>query len=246
MQEKLFVKRLSGLTGGLLIAAPLIFTGAFTYLQAVFAYPDILREPPAKVLSLFATGGSSLLVAWYTLLVAAVLFIPLAVLFHRVIQARTGIQLWLATTFGVLAGLVQALGFLRWVFVVPYLAHAYAAPEATAATRETIAVIFEVLNRYLGVGVGEHLGYLFTALWTILIAAALMQTRHLPRWFGAVGGLLGAGILAGLFEPFGVPLAGAVNALSYLMWAIWLVGLGLWVARTRFTMELQPGSAVAA
>jgi hypothetical protein len=246
MKKNNDIKRLSFLAGGLLIAAPMIFTGAFTYLQVVFEYPDILREPPAKVLNLFAAGGSPLLAAWYALLVAAVLFIPAVVLFHQVIHARAGVQPWLATISGVLAGLVQAMGFLRWVFVVPYLAQAYQTPDASAAARETIAVTFEVLNRYLGVGVGEHLGYLFTALWTILIAAALMQTRLLPRWFGAVGGLLGVGILAGVLEPFGVPIAGSVNALSYLLWAIWLVGLGLWVAHTRLTVKVQPGFAVAA
>lgn len=246
MQKDTDIKRLSFLAGSLLIAAPLIFTGAFTYLQVVFEYPDILREPPAKVLGLFAAGGSPLLAAWYALLAAALLFIPAVVLFYRVIQARTGVQPWLGTIFGVLAGLVQAVGFLRWVFVVPYLAQAYHTSDATAATRATITVTFEVLNRYLGMGVGEHLGYLFTALWTILIAAALMQTRLLPRWFGAVGVLLGVGILVGVLEPFGVPITGPVNALSYLLWAIWLVGLGLWVAHTRLSVKVQPGFAAAA
>ena len=53
----------------------------------------------------------------------------------------------------------QFLGLIRWPFLVPYLARADAEPDASPARREAVDVVFQSFNRYLGVGVGEHLGY---------------------------------------------------------------------------------------
>ena len=36
--------------------------------------------------------------------------------------------------------------------------------------------LFATLHRLLGVGIGEHLGYLFTGLWTLLVAASILVT----------------------------------------------------------------------
>ena len=32
-------------------------------------------------------------------------------------------------------------------------------------------------------------------------------------------------------EPFGVPMAGAINAISYTLWAVWTLALGIVVLR---------------
>jgi hypothetical protein len=50
------------------------------------------------------------------------------------------------------------LAFTR-PFLVPYLARVDADPAASPARREAVDVIFQAFNRYLGVAVGEHLGY---------------------------------------------------------------------------------------
>ena len=62
-----------------------------------------------------------------------------------------------AAAFGILAGLVQGLGLglLRWVVLVPSLG-------ASNADATTIQAIFDAFHLY--VGIGEHFGYLFTAL----------------------------------------------------------------------------------
>ena len=58
------------LTGGLLLAVPVVFAAGFSGLQAVFDYPGILRQPAGEVLARFAAGGADLHVYWYLLLVA--------------------------------------------------------------------------------------------------------------------------------------------------------------------------------
>src|SRR6476660_2120967 len=106
----LAVRRAAGI---LLVIVPLGFTVCFTLLQQLFEYPDILRQPTADVLTKFAAGGTPLVAVWYALTLSAVAFIPLTLLVHRVLAEReTPTLLWVATAFGVIAGLAQTLGFL--------------------------------------------------------------------------------------------------------------------------------------
>jgi hypothetical protein len=61
-------------------------------------------------------------------------------------------------------------------------------------------VIFEGLDRYLGVGVGEHLGYLLTGGWTILTGALIVGTAVFPAWLGWLAMPIGAAQLIGALE----------------------------------------------
>jgi hypothetical protein len=129
----------------------------------------------------------------------------------------------------VIAGVVQTLGFLRWVFVVPHLATIYSNPTTTIAQREAVAVVFEAFHRYAGVAIGEHLGYLSTGIWTIGIALALSNAALIKPWLSTIGTLAAAGIMLGVFEITGWESAGVINAVSYLLWSGWLVVVGLFL-----------------
>lgn len=74
---------------------------------------------------------------------------------------------------------------------------------------------------------GEHLGYLSTSVWTFLVALLMLPAPLFGRWLGLSGMALALGVAAGLLEPAGLELAGTVNALSYLAWALWLVVVGV-------------------
>jgi len=223
--NSLQVRRLAGL---LLILVPVAFSVCFTLLQMLFEYPDILRQPTADVLTKFAAGGSNLIVVWYALTLSSVLFIPLVVLFHQVLaMSENTTTLRVATVFGVVAGFAQTLGFLRWPFLVPHLAQAYLEPGASEAQRAAAALVFDAFHRYAGMAVGEHLGYLSTSVWTFLIALLMLRSPLFGRWLGLSGMLLALGVATGLLEPAGWELAGTINALSYLAWALWLIVVGV-------------------
>lgn len=225
------IRRLAGLG---LIIVPIVFTLCFVLLGTQFEYPDILRQPTADVLTKFQAGGAPLLATWYVLTLTAVFFIPIVILVHLTLsQERPPAWLWLATTIGVLAGLVQALGFIRWPFVVPHLAAVYLDPASSEATRTAAAVVFEAFHRYAGMAIGEHLGYLFTATWSALIAIAMMRVGILRPWLAWLGVILSIGIAVGLLEPAGVEIAGTINAISYLLWSAWLVLVGIALLRWR-------------
>jgi hypothetical protein len=76
----------------------------------------------------------------------------------------------------------------------------------------------------LGVGVGEHMGYLFTAAWTFTFAWVIRSGRPAAA---TVGALCGATIAAGLLEPAGISSVATVNAIGYTAWSLWLIWLGL-------------------
>jgi hypothetical protein len=210
-------------TGLAMIAVPVVFMAAFTGLQMSFNYPDILREPAADILAGFTAGGPALIATWYIFMLSALAFIPVGVLSGLWLWPRSQTAAAFAATFGILAGLVQGLGLLRWVVLVPSLA-------SSSGDAATTQAVFDAFHLYAGQGVGEHFGYLFTALWTVSVAVALWGRYRL---IAAIGLVLAVGIAVGMAEPFGLPMAGAINAISYTLWALWLVVLGVVVIRAQ-------------
>jgi len=198
-----------------------------------FDYPGILRRPTAEVLTRFRQGGSTLILLWWLLALSALLFAPLVVLLSRSIGDADATLLAVATTTGVLASVVQFLGLVRWPFLVPYLARTAAEPDASEARRDAVDVVFQSFNRYLGVGVGEHLGYLLTGAWSVLAGAALRQTGEVPSWLGVPGIVVGVVLMlcslefVGGFEPTGWKLAGDVVPFAYIVWSLWLIATGV-------------------
>ena len=215
-------------TGILLIAVPLIFAAGFSGLQASFGYPDILRHPAADVLTRFAAAGVDVHLYWYAMFAAALGLIP-ASLGLGVLSFRTSGMLAAAVAgFGLLAGLVQALGLLGWVMLVPGLSATYVATGASDLDRALAIAMFDAANHYLGMGVGEHLGYFFTGLWTAGVAILIWSSW---RPLAVVGLGLASGIVVGMLEPFGVAGAGTINAISFSGWPLWALTLGIMLLR---------------
>ena len=225
------------ITAVLLIAVPIAFNVAFFELGRAFEYPNILRKEPDAILRRFAAGGSGLILRWEALLVSALLMLPLAALLAVVLAASPGLTV-LSIVVGAAAALVQGLGLVRWPFAVPELARRYlaapAGPDGDAA-RRTVEVVFATLHRLLGVGIGEHLGYLFTGLWTLLVAGSILSTAVLPGWLGIVGLPIGVALLFGTLEFVGPnerdgwPLAGTIVPIAYIAWSLWLIALGVFL-----------------
>jgi hypothetical protein len=222
-------------TGWLLIGLPLAFNAAFAALAVKFSYPDILRKPTDEVLARFRAGGSGLVLLWWGFAMTAVLLAPVAVMLSAVITDADPILLMVTATVGVLASLVQFLGLVRWPFLVPYLARESADPDITPARKEAIDVVFQSFNRFLGVAVGEHLGFLLTGAWSIFVGIAISQSANLPTWLGVAGIIIGA-VLAlcslefvGPFERKGWKVAAALTPITYILWSLWLVAVGVFV-----------------
>lgn len=214
--------------GSLLVAIPVVFMAGFTGLQMTFGYPDILRHPAGEVLTTFAAGGVDLHLYWYAMFLSALALVAASIAAGLTFWKRDPLLAGLSIGFGALAGLVQGLGLLRWVILVPMLASHYLAPGATEIEKATTVAIFDFANQYLGAGVGEHVGYMFTAVWTALISALIFRDHKIVATAGLV---IAAGVAFGLLEPFGVGVAGAVVAISFSLWAVWALIVGIVVLR---------------
>jgi hypothetical protein len=219
--------------GAFLIFLPLAFNAFFFLLARRFDYPNILRSPTKDILGRFQAGGVSLKLLWYGFMLTAVLLAPLAVLVGQVLAHDDLAVVPTATFIGVLAAVVQFLGLARWPFLVPQLARAYADPDSSQATREATAVAFDSFHRYLGIGIGECLGYLLTGAWTMLIGVAMFQSSAFEAWLAWPGTIIGLFLIVGSlefvgrFEEQGWKLAGATVPITYTAWSLWLVVSGV-------------------
>src|SRR6266511_1391934 len=221
------IMKLTTLTGLLLIIVPIAFNVTFFLLQRAFEYPDILRKPTDYILRRFKEGGAPLRRLWYAFAFSAVLFTPVPVMVQQLFQPDTPWYLMVGTAIGVLAGAVQFLGLIRWSFLVPSLADIYTDSKSTQATRDSVTVVFQAFHRYAGVAIGEHLGYIFTSTWTILLCIAVVQTDMVNPLFGWLGVVPALGVLVGVLEETGFKAAGMINAISYILCSVWLIAFGI-------------------
>ncbi len=212
-------------TGLSLIALAVFFNLPFARLAATFDYPDILRQPTEVILTAFTAGGPALIATWYAFALAALLFIPVA-LAHAFAKNRLTTAPALAISAGLigsLSGLLQAMGLLRWVVVVPALA---ASGDANG---------FALIHAYAGMALGEHLGQVLMAGHIGLIAA--MQGREAARLTAATGALSAALIGFGAFEgpALALGLNGEVFGLSaiagFLVLTVWMIASGFALLR---------------
>jgi hypothetical protein len=214
------------------------FNVTFAILARSFEYPDILRRPTDEILSRFRAGGSRLILQWWAFMLSGVVFLPAAVLLPY-LTGGNRLLVSVAVAVGILAAIVQVIGLLRWVYLVPYLARVHADTAANPSTREAVGIVFQSLHRFLGVGVGEHLGYLFTGAWTMLTGIAMISGTAFASWLGWVGIVLGAGLAVGSTEFLGPheergwDLAGKAVPILYILWSLWLLVLGVMLLLTR-------------
>ena len=206
--------------GLFLIGVPLAFNGAFAALAARFDYPDVLRQPTREVLAKFRDGGTSLQLLWWAFALTAVLLAPLVVLFAAALPDADPTLLSVATTLGVLAAAVQFLGLVRWPFLVPFLAE--------QEDSEAVDLVFQAFNRYLGVAVGEHLGYLLTGAWTTLAGIALLTESQV---LGVIGIVIGPALMICSLEfvgrSSGWTVAEKLTPPAYVAWSLWLIATGV-------------------
>jgi hypothetical protein len=231
--------KLHKVTGATFIFLGIYINIPFSILGVIFDYPNILRQPTGQVLTLFKQGGATLIATWYAFAIAPVLMILAAKLLQRVLNDEYKNLAPVAATFGVLAGVFQVLGLIRWVFVVPALANAYTDPISNEASKASAIAVFQGFHQYAGVALGEHLGQLFTALWLAMISAAMLNSSVFKRWQGWVGLAISAMMFAGLVEGFATVASfnpgvfAILTPIAFILMSIWMITLGVVVLRNK-------------
>ena len=202
----------------------------YTILSFIFDYPGILREDAGVILTRFHEGGASLIFVWFLFAIFGLPLLVAYILIGQKLEKQIQFIRW-ATIIGIISIIVQIIGLLRWTFVVPVLANdfVYAKDETT---RQGIKTVFQALHQFGGVLLGEHLGQLFTVIWTIMIATAFHRLRFFPRWIIWLG-YISAGIYllaqAELFRTVipNFPVWDLAGLIGSTMWLTWLIIVGI-------------------
>lgn len=224
------------LTGIVFIAVPVLLNIPYSILISTFDYPDILRLPAGDILTAFHQGGTSLIFTWWAFAIVGLPLLFAIVALQQILHREDTPYLPAATLFGVVSGLAQMIGLLRWTFVVPVLANAYADPSSNEATKESLSATFLAVHQYGGVIIGEHIGQTFTIIWMLLVSIAMLKSPLFRPWLGWFGIASGFVYLTAQLELFAIvipdvpvfPLAGLLGS---LLWLTWLVLIGVRLLR---------------
>jgi len=213
-----------------------LMLAAYFGLATFFDFPDVLRRSAPEMLAAFNAERGPVIASYTLFMLSQVAFMAVALLLHRALARRGGsTALNVATGFGLVAGFAQAIGFSRWVFVVPWIADLTADPSTSAATQAAAMVTLEGFHRVVGVAIGEHLFFWCEAIWAIGLALHLLREAQPLRRLAAVLATAGALVAVYTFEQHGGPFAalGPLNVAAHGALLFWLLGLSLVLWRGR-------------
>jgi hypothetical protein len=201
----------------------------YTMLTIIFNYPDILREETGTILTEFHKGGNRLIWTWWAFAILGLPLLPAYVLLGQKLEQKYSFVRW-ATVLGVVGLLVQMLGLLRWTFVVPVLSHSFVSGDEM--TKAASKVAFQVIHQYGGVVLGEHIGQLFTIVWTITMAYAFAQFKIFPQWtswMAYTGALIYLQAQTELFATVipEFPVISWAGFAGSTIWIAWLIIIGI-------------------
>ncbi len=234
MSEKTFRK----LAGIFFIVGAILVNIPYTLLIMNFDYPDILRSPTAEIITKFQAGGSALIYTWLAFAWVGLPMLFGAIMLKRILEKENSPFLETATTIGVIGFIVQVVGLLRWVFVIPVLARLFTNPTTDSVTKAAIPAVFIAVHQYGGVVLGEHLGQFLIIIWMSMISGIIYKSKIFAKWVAWLGWLASAIYLLGQTELFATaipnfPAIGWAGLYGSLLWLLWMVVMGVYLFKSK-------------
>ncbi len=222
------------------IIGALFITGAvalfipYTILTIIFDYPDILRKDTSEILTRFHEGGSKLIWTWFAFAITGLPLLPAYIMTGQRLEGKIP-MIRIATTFGVIGLIVQMIGLLRWTFVVPVLADTFVQTD-DATIKAASIIAFKTIHQFGGVLMGEHLGQLFTILWTVMTSIAFAKLKMMPTWVTWLGYLSSIIYLFAQLDLFAtvmpnIPVWEMAGFIGSTLWLVWLIAVGVVMVR---------------
>jgi len=213
-------------------ALSLVTSGAVAAFASIglsvrFGWPDILDAPATEALPAFARIAGTVQTLFVLQMAASLVLIPGVIALHRLLARSRGTDaaLLTVTAFGVIAPVVQSLGWVRWPLVVPALAERYLDPSATTTAKEATAASYDLLNAYAGGALGEHLGWLLQGVWAVGIAVLAWRAADVaPAWLRRSLAVLAVAWTVTLV-PAGWLDDDALTAIGSSVYSVWYLGL---------------------
>ncbi|MGC4036404.1 MAG: DUF4386 domain-containing protein [Chitinophagaceae bacterium] len=216
--------------GALILAGAIGVFIPYTILTIIFEYPVILRQDTATILTKFHEGGSRLIWTWFAFALTGLPLLPAYILMGKKMEGQSSL-ISVATTIGVIGLIVQMIGLLRWTFVVPVLSNKFVT-STDASVKSAAITSFKTIHQFAGVLLGEHLGQLFTIIWTVLISISLVKLKLAAKWIGILGVASALIYLMAQAELFATVIPGfpAWNMAGFIgstLWIVWLIITGI-------------------
>jgi hypothetical protein len=228
-----------------LIASGILALVASIGLSVTFGWPDILGAPADEVLPAFATIAGTVQTLFLLQMAGSLVLIPGVIALHLLLARSRGTDaaLLTVTAFGVLAPVIQSLGWIRWPLVVPGLAERYLDPTASAATVDATAATYELLNAYAGGALGENLGWLLQGVWAVGLAVLAWRAADVaPAWLRRTLAVVAVAWTVTLV-PAGWLASDLLTSLGSTLYSVWylaLLVLGVTLLRTRSDKPATP------
>jgi hypothetical protein len=210
-----------------LIASGLLAAVASVGLSVRFGWPDILDASAAEALPAFAEVAGTVQVLFLLQMAGSLVLIPGVIALHRLLARSRGTDAALlsVTAFGVLAPVIQSLGWVRWPLVVPALAERYLDPSTSAGAKEATAAAYDLLNAYAGGALGEHLGWLLQGVWAVGLAVLAWRAADVaPTWLRRGLAVVAVAWTVTLV-PAGWLASDALAAIGSTIYSVWYLGL---------------------
>jgi len=231
-------KQFRQLTGLFFVIGAVLVNIPYTLLIINFDYPDILRAPVDQILKQFQAGGSPLIYTWLAFAWVGLPMLFGAIMLKRILEKENSLFLETATTIGVIGFVVQVIGLLRWVFVVPVIARVYTDPTTATATKDSLSVLFMGINQYGGVVLGEHMGQFFIIVWMSMISAIIYKSPMFAKWIAWLGWIASAVYLLAQTELLATaipdfPVIGWAGLTGSLLWLLWMIVIGIYLIKNK-------------
>jgi len=231
-------KQFRQLAGLFFILGAVLVNIPYTLLIMNFDYPDILRAPVDQILTQFQAGGSPLIYTWLAFAWVGLPMLFGAIMLKRILEKEDSLFLETATTIGIIGFVVQVVGLLRWVFVVPVLARLFTDPTTTTSMQESLSVLFMGINQYGGVVLGEHMGQFFIIVWMSMISAIIYKSPMFAKWIAWLGWIASAVYLLAQTELLATaipdfPVIGWAGLTGSLLWLLWMIVIGVYLIKNK-------------
>ena len=228
--------KLRKLTGFFFIVGAILVNIPYTLLIMNFDYPDILRQPTEEILIRFQAGGTSLIYTWLAFAWVGLPMLFGAILLKRILEKENSPFLETATTIGVIGFIVQVVGLLRWVFVIPVLARLFTDPMTDSLTKAAIPAVFIAVHQYGGVILGEHLGQFLIIIWMSIISGIIFKSKIFSKWVAWLGWFASAIYILAQTELFATaiptfPVIDWAGLYGSLLWILWMIVLGVYLVK---------------
>jgi hypothetical protein len=98
--------------------------------------------------------------------------------------------------------------------------------------KQSTVTSFKVVHQLGGVLLGEHIGQLFTIVWSVMVCVAILKSKLMPSWLSIFGIISSCIYLMAQAELFATvipafPVWEPAGFIGSTLWLVWLVMLGV-------------------